>query len=98
MNGLELRQDGEYVSFAVRVTPRASRDALLDVRDGVLRVALSAPPVDGAANSALIKLLSKLLGVSKSHVQISRGQRGRDKLVRVHGLSPEDVRLDLLLS
>lgn len=81
------------MSFRVRVTPRASRDAVLDVREGILRVALSAPPVDGAANSALIKLLAKALGVSKSRVQIGRGQRSREKLVRVQGLSAKDVRL-----
>lgn len=93
MDRLELHQDGDCVSFRVRVTPRASRDAVLDVREGILRVALSAPPVDGAANSALIKLLAKALGVSKSRVQIGRGQRSREKLVRVQGLSAKDVRL-----
>ncbi len=93
MDRLELQQDGDSVSFRVRVTPRASRDALLDVREGTLRVALSAPPVEGAANNALIKLLAKALGVSKSRVQISRGQRSREKLVRVQGLSAKDVRL-----
>ena len=69
--------------------PRPSRaSGEVGVRDGALKVALTAPPVDGAANGALLKLLSKELGVPKSAIEILRGERARTKLLRVHGVSP----------
>ena len=80
-----MRREGDAITFEVRVAPRASHNRVIGVRDGVLKVALTAPPVEGAANEALIKLLAKQLGVSKSAVEIVRGERGRNKLLRVHG-------------
>ena len=85
MSGLRIRREAGAITFEVRVTPRASRNRVVGVRDGSLKVALTAPPVDGAANEALRKLLSKALGVSKSAVEIVRGERGRTKLLRVRG-------------
>jgi uncharacterized protein (TIGR00251 family) len=80
----------------VRLTPRADRDAIAGVRDGVITVRVSAAPVDGQANAALIKVLAKALGVPKSRLSIVRGQAARDKLVRVDGLLTSDAhaRLD----
>lgn len=80
----------------VRLTPRADRDAIAGVRDGVITVRVSAPPVDGQANAALIKVLAKALGVPRSRLRIVRGQTARDKLVRVDGLLTSDAhaRLD----
>ena len=75
----------------VRVQPRAGRDAILGWRGDVLRVSVSAPPVDGEANRATGLLLARALGVPASAVSIVRGDRGRDKLVRVAGLSAADV-------
>jgi uncharacterized protein (TIGR00251 family) len=82
------------ITFEVRVAPRASRNRIVGVQDGVLKVALTAPPVDGAANEALIKLLAKQLGVSKSAVEIVRGERGRAKVLRVHGADPSALDLE----
>ena len=80
------------VSFAVRAQPRSSREAIEGVREGALRVALTAPPVDGEANAALIALLAKALGVPKRDVAVVSGSTGRSKRVRVAGLSPDEVR------
>ncbi len=78
--------------FTVRVTPRASREAIAGVHDGALKVALTAPPVEGAANAALIALLAKALGVPKRAVRIASGETGRVKRVEVEGVDVERVR------
>jgi uncharacterized protein len=71
----------------VRVQPRATRDEILGWRDGVLRLRVSAPPVEGEANRAVGALLARALGVRASAVTVERGARGRDKLVRVQGMT-----------
>lgn len=86
---LAIETDGDAVIFGVRVAPRASRSQVLGVHDGALKVSLTAPPVDGAANAALKKLLAKRLGVAKSAVTIVRGQTGRQKRLRVDGVSAD---------
>lgn len=91
MTGLHIRKAEGAISFEVRVAPRASRDRIIGVRDGALKVSLTAAPVDGAANGALRKLLAKKLGVAKSDVEIIRGERARTKLIRVHGIDESDV-------
>jgi uncharacterized protein (TIGR00251 family) len=95
MSELRVREQDGAVVFEVRVAPRASRSRVIGVQDGALKVALTAPPVDGAANEALRKLLAKTLGVSKSDVEIVRGDLARIKLLRVKGLHAADVRFDL---
>jgi uncharacterized protein (TIGR00251 family) len=70
----------------VRLTPRAHRDAIEGVRDGVVLARVRAPPVDGRANAALVKLVAKAAGVPASRVQIVRGHGARDKVVDVNGL------------
>lgn len=94
MSGLEIRELDGAITFEVRVAPRASRNRVLGVHEGALKVALTAPPVDGAANEALTKLLAKAFGVSKSKVEIVRGDRARVKVLRVHGVDAKDVRFD----
>jgi uncharacterized protein len=73
----------------VRVTPRASRNELAGMREGVLRVRVTAPPVDDAANIAVVRLLAKRAGVARGRVRIVRGARGRDKLIEIEGAGPE---------
>jgi uncharacterized protein (TIGR00251 family) len=80
---------------AVRLQPRASRDAIEGMSDGVLAVRVSAPPVDGRANAALCKLLARAAGVAPSKVTVVRGERSRDKVVRVEGVTPEALRAAL---
>ncbi|GAA0298420.1 DUF167 domain-containing protein [Rhodovulum strictum] len=70
--------------IALRVTPKASRDRIV-AEDGLLRVYVTCVPEDGKANAAVIKLLSKALGVPKSRLEIIRGHTARDKLIRVLG-------------
>jgi uncharacterized protein (TIGR00251 family) len=70
-------------TISVRVQVRARKDELAAVRDGVLVVRLTAPPLDGRANESLCQLLADRLGIRASRVTILRGHRSRDKLVRV---------------
>ena len=80
----------------IRVVPRASRDELAGFDDtGRLKVRLTAPPVNGAANRALVKLLAKKLGVARGAVTVVRGETSRNKLVEIDGLSDDAVRKSL---
>ncbi len=97
MSALELKSDAGGVSFAVRVSPRASRSKVTGVHDAALKVSLAAPPVDGEANEELCALLAKLLGVAKRAVRITQGERGKSKVVRVEGVTEAEV-LGLLRS
>ena len=90
------RTDGARVR--VRVQPRARRNEIVAWQDDALRVRVSAPPVDGAANAAVEALLAQALRVAPSAVEVVRGERSRDKVVRVAGLSLADVRARLTLS
>ena len=81
--------------LSVRVTPRAGRTALAGIRDGVLHVKLAAAPVEGAANAALIDLLSRQLRVPKRSFRIAAGERSRTKTVEISGLTDEEVRARL---
>jgi len=89
---LAVSVEAGAVSFAVRAQPRSSREAIEGVREGALRVALTAPPVDGEANAALVALLAKALGVPKRDVVVVAGSAGRSKRVRVAGLTADEVR------
>ena len=77
------------VSFTVRVVPRASRSEIVGEADGALRVRIAAPPVNGAANDELVRVLARALGVPRSAVAITAGQTSRLKRVAVSGLAPE---------
>lgn len=71
--------------------PRASTSGIAGTRDGALLVRLNSPPVEGAANSELIQLISDALGVPKRSIAIVSGQRSRLKRIRVEGVTEEDV-------
>ena len=79
------------MELRVRVTARASRDELAGLRDGVLHVRVTAPPVDGRANQAVCRLIARAVGVGKTSVTVTRGERSRDKVVRIEGVGPEAV-------
>lgn len=89
---LSVHASGDRVRFEVHVSPRASRDAIGGLHDGALKIAITAPPVDGEANAAIVKLLAKRLGVAKRDVVIARGETGRRKTIEVLGVSAEAVR------
>ena len=75
----------------VRATPRAGRDAIGGWQEGVLRVRLAAPPVEGKANEALVRLLASALGVARRDVELVAGETAREKRLRIAGLSAEEV-------
>jgi uncharacterized protein (TIGR00251 family) len=80
----------------VRVSPRASRDEVAGERDGALVVRLTAPPVDGQANAALVRFLARQLGIPASTLSITRGGKGRDKVLLVAGARAADLRASLI--
>jgi uncharacterized protein (TIGR00251 family) len=82
---VKLRESEGAITFDVQVVPRASREALGPVVGDRLKVAITAPPVDGAANEALRAALARALGVARAQVTILRGDHGRRKTVRVAG-------------
>jgi uncharacterized protein YggU (UPF0235/DUF167 family) len=79
------------VRFAVRLTPRGIRDQVEGVVDGVLQARVSAPPVEGAANQALVRLIASELNIPKGAVHLIAGASGRTKLLMVEGVAAEDV-------
>jgi uncharacterized protein (TIGR00251 family) len=80
------------VRFAVHLVPRAAATGIEGTRDGALRIRVTAPPVDGAANEALRRLLAGELGVARSAVEIVAGATGRRKVVAVDGIGADEVR------
>src|SRR3978361_1979009 len=83
MTKLVLRGVDGAVALDVLVQPRASRAKLGPIHDGRLKIAVTAPPVDGEANAAVIQVLSKRLGVARSTVEVSAGASSRRKTVRI---------------
>jgi len=77
--------------ISIYVQPRASKTMVAGMHDGCVKVRLAAPPVDGAANAALIEFVAECLGVAKSRVRIVSGQTSRRKVVEVDGVSAEQL-------
>lgn len=76
----------------LHVTPRGSRNEVTGWRGDVLCVKITAPPVDGAANAALVKFVADVLRVRKSQVQLVSGEKSREKTFRIEGLSDSELR------
>jgi len=83
-------------AFAVHVVPRASKNEIAGRVGDAIKVRLTAAPVDGKTNQALIALLAQKLGVRKNQVEIVAGERSRNKMVCVLGMSPAEVEERLL--
>lgn len=92
---LEIRAATDGCVLPVRVQPRARRNQILGEFAGALKISLTAPPVEGQANAACIEFLSKLLKLPRSSFSIAAGETSGNKLVRVIGLSPDELRLRL---
>lgn len=90
--------DGKKGSaLAVRVTPRASRNEIVELLDdGTIKVRIASPPADNEANETLINFLSEILGVSKSRLDIVAGATGRDKLISVLDMDAETAHQRIL--
>jgi uncharacterized protein (TIGR00251 family) len=84
---LEVRRIAGGVSFAVRVQPGASREGVVGEYGDAVKIALTAPAVDGKANDALVRYLAGLLGVPRLSVEIASGALSRSKIVRVLGIT-----------
>ncbi len=79
-------------ALTVRVIPRASRTELAGIlEDGTLRIRVTAPPVEGKANRAVIRLLADILQVKTNQIEIVAGHNGRDKIITVTDLSPQEA-------
>ena len=87
-----LAAGDESTLVTVRLTPRAGRDKVMGVRGDVLAVKVGAAPVKGKANEALCRVLAKAVGVAPSRVSVVRGESARNKVVRLEGVKPEQVR------
>jgi len=79
------------VTFAIKVHPRAKKNAVTGELGDALKVALTAPPVEGKANDACIEFFANLLAVPRSSVTIAAGQSSRNKVIRVAGLSAAEI-------
>src|SRR5712692_4392943 len=82
-------------TLSIRVQPRASRNAVVGWTGNTLNIRLTAPPVEGAANAACLTFLADLLDLPQSQFEILRGERSRNKVVQITGLTREEVRARL---
>lgn len=87
--------DGDSLRFQVHVQPRARRSALIGRHGDAIKVQVAAPPVDGAANAAVVELVAEVLGVARARVRVAHGLSGRLKTVEVLAGDPATLRLRL---
>lgn len=87
---LHLRESGEGVEVRLHVQPRARQCEISGVFNGALKVKVTAPPVDDAANRAIVEFFSELLGIPKSGCRILAGERSRNKVLQIRGVSSRD--------
>jgi uncharacterized protein (TIGR00251 family) len=92
-----IKDSANSATFAVKVHPRAKKNAITGEVGDALKLSLTAPPADGKANEACIEFFANLLKVPRSSVTIAAGQTTRNKVIRVAGLSAEEVRRRLKL-
>ncbi len=92
MDALRVEQRGTVVRVGVHVQPRAARSEIAGLHGAALKVRLQAPPVDGAANEALVRLLADRLGVPRRSVQVVAGATSRAKMVEIEGTTADAVR------
>ena len=89
---ISINETAAGVTFAIKVQPRAKRNAIVGELGDALKVALTAPPVDGKANQACVEFFSEVLRVPRSAVMIAAGETSRNKIIRVVGISAAVVR------
>ena len=89
---ISVRDTSAGATFAVKVHPRAKKNAITGELGEALKLSLTAPPVDGRANEACIEFFANLLDVPRSSVTIASGETGRNKVMRVTGISAGAVR------
>ena len=89
---LEIRDYKDGIQFSAIIQPRASSNKICGLQDKYLKIRLTSPPVDGAANKMCIMFLAKILSVNSSKIMIVSGQQGRKKIIRI-----EDMRISEFL-
>jgi uncharacterized protein (TIGR00251 family) len=94
---IPIQESAGGVTFAVKVHPRAKKNAITGELGDALKVALTAPPVEGKASEACIEFFAKLLKVPRSSVSIAAGQSSRNKVIRIVGLSADELQKRLSL-
>ncbi len=95
---MPLKEEKNGVLLKIKVQPKASHNQIVGIMEDALKIRLTAPPVDGKANLACLKFLAETLGVSRQQVELVSGQTGRQKLIRIAGLSPAQIQQALGLS
>ncbi|HWP55686.1 MAG TPA: DUF167 domain-containing protein, partial [Pyrinomonadaceae bacterium] len=83
---IQFSEDGRGITFTVRIVPRASTSEIVGVHEGALRIRIAAPPVEGAANRELIRLLAKRFKVPQNAVEIISGASSKNKIIRLKGV------------
>jgi len=91
-NLIPIRDTPQGATFAVRVQPRARKNAIVGEIGDALKLALTAPPVEGRANEACIEFLAEFLKVPRSSITIAAGETSRNKIIRIAGMSAEELR------
>ncbi len=86
-----VRDTGRGAQFALRVQPRSSRNGFAGLLGDAVKLAITAPPVDGKANQSVIQYLSDFFRVPKSSIEIVSGETGRNKVIAIRGVSAEQV-------
>ena len=89
---IAIKNSSNGITFAVKVHPRAKKNAITGEVGDALKLAITSPPVDGKANAACIEFFAKLLNLPRSSVTIAAGQTSRNKVIRVLGLTAQQVR------
>ena len=90
-----LREANDGVTLTIKVVPRASKNHVAGIEGDALKVRLTAPPVEGKANVALIEFLAATLGVRRAQIEIVTGQTARHKVVRVRGVTAREIEAKL---
>ena len=86
-----LHAQADGVLLSVKLQPRASKNEICEAQGDELKVKVTAPPVDSAANEALIQLLAEKLGCGRSRIEIVRGHKSRHKVLKLHGFGLEEI-------
>jgi uncharacterized protein len=89
---IPINDTAQGATFAIKVHPRAKKDAITGEVGEAVKVSLTSPPVDGRANQACIDFFAKLLKVSRTSVTIAAGESSRNKVIRISGLKAEEIR------
>ena len=87
---MKLKEDGEGVVFPVWIQPKASKTEISDIKDGILKIRITSPPVEGKANQELCRFIARTLKIKRSQVEILSGMKSRTKLIRIKGVKKEE--------